>query len=131
VELQIELEAARADRDSLFSEIQALREALEGKEVEQAARRINGGTNLSWEQEKYELRSTIARKDDSIDKLLTDLAGEKLSRAAVERLANSQMIEFNAHSAELQRYSDICVEICNIHYVYRHCIVNSPSWQRR
>ena len=60
---------------------------------------------LSWEQEKNELRATIARKDDNIDKLLTDLASEKLSRTAMERLAESQMAEFTAHMEELERYT--------------------------
>ena len=103
MELQIELETARADRDALLAEMQALRESVEGRE---AAGRGRAGERISlgWEQEKNELRTTIARKDDSIDQLLTDLASEKLSRAAVERLAITQMDEFNDLSKELTRY---------------------------
>jgi hypothetical protein len=105
VELEIELEAARADRDSLLSEIQALREAAEGRDIAESGRKSGTSiANLNWEQEKNELRATIARKDDSIDKLLTDLASEKLGRSAVERLAQTHMDEYAAHSTELQRY---------------------------
>lgn len=96
------MDAARADRDGLLNEIQALREAAESRDRLNSSRRNNSDyTSVSWEQEKNELRATIARKDDNIDKLLTDLASEKLSRAAVERLANSQINEFNALASDL------------------------------
>lgn len=98
------MEAARADRDSLLNEIQALREAAEGRDASTYGQRaVSGMAMLGWEQEKNELRATIARKDDNIDKLLTDLASEKLSRTAMERLAESQMTEYTAHVEELER----------------------------
>lgn len=98
------MEAARADRDSLLTEIQALREELGGHDASTYGQRsLTGVAKLSWEQEKNELRATIARKDDNIDKLLTDLASEKLSRTAMERLAESQMAEYTEHIELLER----------------------------
>lgn len=104
MELQIELEAARADRDALLSEMQSINDSRNGDTILPPGRRIsNGVSSLGWEQDKNELRATIARKDDSIDKLLTDLSSEKLSRAALERLNNEQIQEFHDATVGLQR----------------------------
>jgi hypothetical protein len=104
VELQIELQSAKTDRDSLLLELRASKEALENISGGNYYGPIAGGpTSLmsdmsasvySSEKSVKDLRDILRRKEEMIDKLLADLADEKHNRASIEQKAKADMIRY-------------------------------------
>jgi hypothetical protein len=106
IEQQIELETARADRDSLLIELQGAKEALDGSDFKGASLISNSDLSAAVAastKELSNLRSTIARKEETIDRLLADLAEEKRARAVMEQAAQNRTVEFLSHLETLQR----------------------------
>lgn len=113
VELQIELQSARTDRDSLLLELRASKEALENISGGNYYGPIAGApTSLmsdmsasvySSEKSVKDLREILRRKEEMIDKLLADLADAKQSRAAVEQKAKADMIRYLTEIEEAKK----------------------------
>jgi hypothetical protein len=98
VELQIELENTRTDRDSLHLDVKKLQESLERAESEKylGSRSALSDMTLalrSAESEVNELRGVILRKEETSDRLLGELADERQARETVERTARAQVTE--------------------------------------
>jgi hypothetical protein len=98
VELQIELENTRTDRDSLQLDVNKLQESLERAESEKylGSRSALSDMTLalrSAESEVNELRGVILRKEETSDRLLGELADERQARETVEKTARVQVTE--------------------------------------
>lgn len=109
VELQIELESARTDRDSMMVELQALRDALESAQLRGSSSHAVASeftaAAKAFEKEVSDLKGVIARKDDMIDRLLADLAEEKKAKDAAEASFTIQVNEFLSRLEEQRRWA--------------------------
>jgi hypothetical protein len=115
VEMQIELENARTDRDTLNLEIQMLREALGNERAGGPSQKLGQNklflmpsTDLSSaliaaEDEIAELKSIIQRKEEVSDRILNELAEERQIRATIERTAKSQVVDLISRIEHLQQ----------------------------
>jgi len=98
VELQIELENARTDRDGMKLELQNAQECLQRAQSERfmgsksAVSDINIALRTA-EEEVAELRGIVLRKEETADRLLSELADERQARATVEKTARAQVTE--------------------------------------
>ena len=122
VEVQIDLESARSDRDSLQVELQRLREA--SRAGHEAPSDVysgfgNGGyrstssnrtsvvalTDALREAEKEveELRGVCVRKEQDSERLAAELADERQARAAVEKAARASSVDLITRLEVLQR----------------------------
>jgi len=99
VELQIELENARTDRDGMQLEMQHMHEALERAN---AARYTNAHHSemsdvtaalQESQAEVAEMRGVVMRKEEASDRLLNELAEERKARDVVEQTARAQVTE--------------------------------------
>jgi hypothetical protein len=109
VELQIELENTRTDRDSMQLDINKLQDSLERAESEKylgSKSALNDMTLAlrSAEAEVNELRGIILRKEETSDRLLGELADERQTRETVEKTARAQVTELINRLESLHRY---------------------------
>ena len=108
IELQIELENARADRDSMLIELQSVKDShdatnnLSSSSTKTTISDLSMALKLS-EKEIVELRSLIKRKEDQIERLLADISDEKRSRMGTEEAVHAQANEFIMRVDALQR----------------------------
>jgi hypothetical protein len=98
VELQIELENARTDRDGMQLELQNMQDALSRAESERFMGSKSAVSDMtialrSAEEEVSELRGVVMRKEETADRLLSELADERQARATVEKTARAQVTE--------------------------------------
>lgn len=99
VELQIELENARTDRDGMQLEMQHMHEALDRANADRYA--SNHSSDMSdvtaalrdSQSEVGELRGVVMRKEEAADRLLNELAEERKAREIVEQTARAQVTE--------------------------------------
>lgn len=112
VELQIELENARTDRDSMALELRGTKEALELANTKLfSSQTLLGSPSLSYfdgpskasDKTISELQDIIARKEEALDRVLADFSDEKRSRMNVEQAMRTQATEYYAKFEELQR----------------------------
>jgi hypothetical protein len=107
VELQIELQTARTDRDSASVELKSIQDAYSASKanfdaMENELKSLRKGLERS-EKELNEVRGVLTRKEDTIDRLLADFHAEKKSKEAVEKGAQTQNNEFFNRLERLQR----------------------------
>lgn len=106
IELQIELENARADRDSMLIELQSVKDSQFSSTGPTSTKTtisdLSTALKLS-EKEIVELRSLIKRKEDQIERLLADISDEKRSRMGTEEAVHAQANEFIIRIEALQR----------------------------
>ena len=99
VELQIELENARTDRDGMQLEMQHLQESLnranadryadsQSSELSELAEALRNA-----EGEASELRGVVLRKEEAVDRLVSELAEERKARDIIEQTARAQVTE--------------------------------------
>ena len=98
VELQIELENARTDRDGMQLELQNMQDALSRAESERFMGSRSAVSDMtialrSAEEEVAELRGVVMRKEETADRLLSELADERQARSTVEKTARAQVTE--------------------------------------
>jgi hypothetical protein len=112
IELQIELENARTDRDGLQLEMQSLKDALEASKAGASKQQQRmfltpsadmGSALLAAEDEIAELKANIQRKDEASDRLLNELAEERQIRSTIERTAKAQVVDLIARVEALQK----------------------------
>lgn len=109
VELQIELENARTDRDSLSLELQSSHELIEQL---QQQKQVGSRAALSdlqaalkaTEHEASELRGIAMRKEEVSEKLLNELAEERKTRVSVEKTARAQVTDLINRLEALHKY---------------------------
>ena len=107
IELQIELENARADRDSMLIELQSVKDSHDATNLGSSSSKttisdLSMALKLS-EKEIVELRSLIKRKEEQIERLLADISDEKRSRMGTEEAVHAQANEFIIRIEALQR----------------------------
>jgi hypothetical protein len=99
VELQIELENARTDRDGMQLERQNMQESLERANTDRYANSSQSDMGeiqaalREAEGELGELRGVVLRKEEAADRLLNELAEERKAREIVEQTARAQVTE--------------------------------------
>ena len=99
VELQIELENARTDRDGMQLERQHMQEALDRANTDRYAHAQSSDTTdltsalRNAEGEVEEMRGVVMRKEEAADRLLNELAEERKARDLVEQTARAQVTE--------------------------------------
>ena len=113
IELQIELENIRTDRDGQNLEIQSLRDALEASKNGTAAKPLGrlfqtpatdmSAALLAAEDEIAELKASIQRKEESSDRMLNELASERQIRSTIERTAKAQVVDLIARVESLHK----------------------------
>jgi hypothetical protein len=108
LELQIDFDAVRTDRDTLMVELRATRERL--RELEDDRDQAQNKTqNVSktlknYEKEVIELRSQLRRREEENDRLMSDLTEQKQARLGSEQAYHSRTKEF------LQRFDSVTKE---------------------
>lgn len=115
IELQIELENARTDRDGLNLEMQSLRDALAAAKNGTSTKHQNrlfqapatdmSAALLAAEDEIAELKSAIQRKEESSDRMLNELAAERQIRNTIERTAKAQVVDLISRVESLHKYA--------------------------
>lgn len=110
VELQIELENARTDRDGMQLELQNMQDALSRAESERFMGSKSAMSDMtialrSAEEEVSELRGVVMRKEETADRLLSELADERQARATVEKTARAQVTELIGRLEALHKYA--------------------------
>jgi hypothetical protein len=113
IELQIELENARTDRDGLNLEMQSLRDALQASKNGTATKPQNrlfqtpatdmSAALLAAEDEIAELKAAFQRKEESSDRMLNELASERQIRSTIERTAKAQVVDLIARVESLHK----------------------------
>ena len=131
VEMQIELEAARTDRDSLQIELQNLKENSSlgqgdgmGGYSRSASLPTNNRSAISAlsdalkeaEREVSELRGICARKEQDAERALNELAEERQARATIEKTTRAQSADLITRMEALQRYCNAIVALKNIFF---------------
>lgn len=111
VELQIELETARTDRDSIMLQLATTREAVEIAKRGQSgdANRANSYADtaaalLAAQKDLNELKGILVRKEEAVDSLLEDLRDEKQGRAIAEHTLEVQAHEFLDRIGRMQSH---------------------------
>jgi len=109
VEMQIELQTARTDRDSMLIELQAARETVANVDLRlaKAPPKINAAETAAAlnaaEREKGELRAILIRKEQAVDRLIEDLKDEKQARQIAEHAAESATLDFIDRTSAMQK----------------------------
>lgn len=105
LELQIDFDAVRTDRDTLMVELRATRERLH--ELEDDRDQAHYKTQnvhkalKNYEKEVMELRSQLRRREEENDRLLSDLTEQKQARQGSEQAYHARTKEF------LQRFDAV------------------------
>ena len=111
IELQIELESTRTDRDSLRVELQNMRESSTSYGFD-ARRPTAGGRSAIFElsealkqseREVLELRSLVSRKDQDLEQLVSELSEERQARGTIEKSTRAQSTDLISRMETLQR----------------------------
>lgn len=108
VELQIELENARTDRDAMRLQLQEAQKSLETNsslKFSGAKSAISDMTSAlrTAEEEISELRGVVLRKEETADKLLNELADERQARSTIEKTARTQVTELISRLESLHK----------------------------
>jgi DNA repair exonuclease SbcCD ATPase subunit len=107
VELQIELQSARTDRDSMLLELQAARDALNAatstKVTSTDAMSDLTGRLRYAEDSVEELKSAGSQKDAEIDRLASELESEKNAKRELESSMKAQEDGYVARAEALER----------------------------
>jgi hypothetical protein len=104
VELQIELDTARTDRDSFLNDLKTIKES--GSYSEGSGSNLPLSMTASEEKNSGEincLREIISRKEDMIEKLLADLTDSKGKSERLAAILEKQKAESSARVEKLQR----------------------------
>jgi hypothetical protein len=110
IELQIELEATRTDRDSLRVELQNLKESANLSVFD--SRRPAGGRSAIFElsealkqseREVLELRALCSRKEQDVEQLMTELSKERQARSTIEKTTRAQSADLITRIETTQR----------------------------
>eukprot|EP01041_Mallomonas_annulata_P007890 gene7890-16153_t len=118
IELQIELEATRTDRDSLRIELQNLRESSAYSSFD-GRRPTAGGRSAIFElsealkqseREVNELRSMLSRKDQDMEQLVNELAEERQARSTIEKTTRVQSADLITRMEALQRQVQVATQ---------------------
>lgn len=108
IELQIDLDAVKTDRDTLLIELKNARDKLANNESEKSKSKIAtiqlGRALKTAETELNDLRAQITRKDENIDRLMNDLADEKQARLNADNGYQSRIKEFLSRFESMKRY---------------------------
>eukprot|EP01033_Poteriospumella_lacustris_P013757 gene13757-9851_t len=108
LELQIDFDAVRTDRDTLMVELRATRERLQ--ELEDDRDQAHYKTQnvhkalKNYEKEVLELRGQLRRREEENDRLLSDLTEQKQARQGSEQAYHARTKEF------LQRFDSVTKE---------------------
>jgi hypothetical protein len=109
VELQIELDTARTDRDSFLTELKGTKDSLSyyTNYSSGAATSSPGGAQLTsgdQSREIHDLKAIIARKEEMIEKLLADFTESRQKTDRLSAIIDSQKAEYTARIDKLQGY---------------------------
>ncbi|RYH15094.1 hypothetical protein EON65_32365 [archaeon] len=108
IEMQIDLDAIKTDRDTLLVELRAAKEQL--NDVEQSKDNAEGKMYgalkalKAAEKELAEHRMLLRRKEENIERLLADLSEQKQARLSAEQAYHARTKEFLARFDTLKRY---------------------------
>ena len=98
IELQIDLDAVKTDRDTLMIELKNARDKLTTHDNDKSKAKIAaiqlGRALKTTETDLNDLRALMSRKEDSIEKLMNDLADEKQARLNADNGYQSRIKEF-------------------------------------
>jgi FtsZ-binding cell division protein ZapB len=107
IELQIDLDAVKTDRDTLMIELKGARDKLSKHDSENSKTKIASiqmGRSLKMaETELNEVRNALLRKEDSLDRLLNDLADEKQARINADNGYQTRIKEFLSRFEAMKR----------------------------
>ena len=98
IELQIDLDAVKTDRDTLMVELKTARDKVAAYESEKSKSKV-AAIQLSRslkaaETDLNELRAQVVRKDENIERLMNDLADEKQARLNADNGYQVRIKEF-------------------------------------
>lgn len=98
VELQIDLDSIRADRDSLVVELRGARDHITDLEQEKYDLTVKcqnlNKAQISAEKELNELRGLVRRREEAVERLLSELSEEKQARSNAEQAFQARTNEF-------------------------------------
>lgn len=115
VEMQIELDTARTDRDSFMIELKQSREILGNLQLADTSVKkpiLDSGVNNNTAKDISDLKAIISRKEDMIEKLLADLTDEKKKHIRIVQIQESQNADYLAKTEKLQ--NDLLATIAEI-----------------
>lgn len=98
VELQIDLDAIRTDRDTLMVELRGARDHIndiedQKNDLKQKNQNLTKSSK-AVEKEIAELRAIMRRKEDEFERLMNEVSEQKLARASAEAAYQSRTKEF-------------------------------------
>lgn len=107
IELQIDLDAVKTDRDTLMVELKASRDRIAAYESDKSKAKV-AAIQLSRslkaaETDLNDLRAQLARKDDNIERLMNDLADEKQARLNADNGYQARIKEFLSRFESMKR----------------------------
>lgn len=98
IELQIDLDAVKTDRDTLMIELKNARDRLATHDNDKSKAKIAaiqlGRALKTAETELNDLRGQMSRKEDTVERLMNDLADEKQARLNADNGYQSRIKEF-------------------------------------
>lgn len=107
LELQIDMDSVRTDRDTLVVELRATRDRLaelEDDRDESRNKAQNLGRGLkSYETEIAQLRASLKRKEEENERLLTDLTEQKQARMGSDQAYHARTKEFLARFDSIKK----------------------------
>ena len=98
IELQIDLDAVKTDRDTLMVELKTARDRIQAYESDKSKSKVAAiqlsRSLKSAETDLNDLRTQMARKEDNIERLMNDLADEKQARLNADNGYQARIKEF-------------------------------------
>lgn len=107
IELQIDLDAVKTDRDTLMVELKASRDRIAAYESDKSKSKV-AAIQLSRslkaaETDLNDLRAQLVRKEDNIERLMNDLADEKQARLNADNGYQARIKEFLSRFESMKR----------------------------
>lgn len=116
VELKIELESVKTDRDALALELRSTTENLDslGKSRSRIDSRFSSddikSIKTSYDLEIKDLQSTLSRKDDTIDKLLSELSDCKNQMNQIEQFYKDDVDKCVAEIEKISKFVSLLLQ---------------------
>jgi uncharacterized protein (DUF3084 family) len=107
VEMQIDMDALRTDRDTLMVELRTATDLLNGLEANKTDTKAQTAGLTKYlraaEKELADLHALLKKRDETVDQLLGELAEEKQARSSAEQAYQARSKDFLARFEALKK----------------------------